>query len=160
MFGCRPRTTVCNDPRKAPLVVCWLCGVEELNTSELVTVMDILTLSDSVDLPHPPSAHTEEPNRSTFACVYEPGNALGPGSAKALAPALKEIKGLKELNLQRKRVIGCRSRATVTLTLTLTLTQTPSLTMCLHANRIPNPNSDPESFIISMWLFMVCLCIV
>ena len=45
--------------------------------------------------------------------MHEPGNGLGPKGATALAPVLKEMKGLTFLGLESECVIWCRSRTTV-----------------------------------------------
>ena len=57
------------------------------------------------------SDHYTEPNstrkhHTPFVLFDEPGNQIGAAGATALAPALNEMKGLKELWLHRTCVIG------------------------------------------------------
>ena len=47
--------------------------------------------------------------RISQCCCYQLGVSLGDNGAAALAPALKALKGLKELDIGSKCVIGWRS---------------------------------------------------
>jgi len=73
----------------------------------------------------------------------EPDNQIGDAGATALAPALKEMKGLKELYLAGKCVIGWWSQTTVS---NGTPTQPPRVVglVCMVQHH-PDPTSNPDS---------------
>ena len=57
--------------------------------------------------------HTCTPHTPCLFCVHEPVNNIGDAGATQLAPSLKEMKGLKTLDIRCKCVVGRWASATV-----------------------------------------------